>query len=965
MKEIETIQRKRQLRSLSVNKDVLDPILAFVISMLGFLFLAFAWHMEPFGDSTVLASDLDAQYSPFIWSWLNHLRDVLEGEHFINNFSYMDNLGAGKNVFGILGYYTASPFVYIVGLFGLENVYLAIWFLIVLKNSIAAALMTIFIRSKMTNKESHIAIVLGLLYAFNSYSILFSFNIMWIDAYALLPLTLLFADRFIEKENKRIHIGFILTLVVLFVSQFYMAYMVGIFTFLYLVFRIVEEVYCKNNNQVLKKTKTIILNFISHAIISALLSSFFLFPAIYDTLVNRDQTSYAFVNDIVKDTEIDQNPLILFQSFFLGNFGSFNEVLSGGRPFFFTSVLITLSLIVFFFSSAFSKKEKIVYGSLIGFMLLSFTIIRLDIAWHAFDEPNWFYHRYSFCLIPITLIIGLKVYEKLCKRMIEKRIILISGLVMYLILVITDSFVIGAYDDAQVVLNIVFIALYVFYMIGIEKEKWHEQLKNMSKICSFLLVLSVSIEAIFVNNNLSMHASAFTSGTKSFYYEDAFSVVGDCIELGRSHTDAFRSEIEGDRIRGVDNLTAGSYMDYSSISLFNTNSNKPFARFIKNFGHMTAYNYFATQYDYAAMPTDAFFSIGTIITEREYENATLIATGNMYENQDIDEMPIYAYSNPYIFPLGFAVQDSAMAFDFYSLETNYENKNYFTMQNEWYRSMFGNAFSVDIYDTYEDILIGEPTIINGFRFPEQIDFEYAPQEYTREDAFANENIPDGQEYVKKIIASNIELPTVLEYSFEAQYTGEHYINYSVLTVPTPIVIYVDDQEINSLSGYSQFSSVTRLGYYEKGEMINVSIISIDVNLVEYLGIYFACLNEEAFISGYEMIRPNLSNVTMTDYEQGYVTFNTNLSEGEMLLTTIPYEAGWTCYVDGVETEITPYQGALIAVDVGSGSHEVVLEFVAPGLVPGFVVSAATIGVLVVAGFVQIILKSRSKSSQNK
>ena len=58
----------------------------------------------------------------------------------------------------------------------------------------------------------------------------------------------------------------------------------------------------------------------------------------------------------------------------------------------------------------------------------------------------------------------------------------------------------------------------------------------------------------------------------------------------------------------------------------------------------------------------------------------------------------------------------------------------------------------------------------------------------------------------------------------------------------------------------------------------------------------------------------------------------------MILTSIPFEDGWTAYVDGVETEIKPYQEALIALDVAPGHHDVRLQYAPPGIKAGAVLS---------------------------
>ena len=60
---------------------------------------------------------------------------------------------------------------------------------------------------------------------------------MWLDGYLLLPLFLLY--RKLISDNRVA--GIIVTLFPLFITNYYIAYMVGIFSFLYLIVRLCEN----------------------------------------------------------------------------------------------------------------------------------------------------------------------------------------------------------------------------------------------------------------------------------------------------------------------------------------------------------------------------------------------------------------------------------------------------------------------------------------------------------------------------------------------------------------------------------------------------------------------------------------------------------------------------------------------------------------------------------------------------
>ena len=60
------------------------------------------------------------------------------------------------------------------------------------------------------------------------------------------------------------------------------------------------------------------------------------------------------------------------------------------------------------------------------------------------------------------------------------------------------------------------------------------------------------------------------------------------------------------------------------------------------------------------------------------------------------------------------------------------------------------------------------------------------------------------------------------------------------------------------------------------------------------------------------------------------------------MLSIPADEGWTLYVDGKETEITPLADALIGVHLTEGTHTIRLHYTTPGLKAGAAISGVAI-----------------------
>ena len=156
------------------------PIVAFAISLFMMLFFYVMNNIAPFGNQTILCSDLFHQYTPF----LVELSDkIASGESFI----YSIGNGLGSTFIGNFFNYACSPFNLIALLFGKENIQSSIAIIIALKVSLSAFTSS-YIFKKLTNHNKLDVTLFGLLYTFSAFFISFYWNIMWYDAVYMLPI---------------------------------------------------------------------------------------------------------------------------------------------------------------------------------------------------------------------------------------------------------------------------------------------------------------------------------------------------------------------------------------------------------------------------------------------------------------------------------------------------------------------------------------------------------------------------------------------------------------------------------------------------------------------------------------------------------------------------------------------------------------------------------------------------------
>ncbi len=103
-------------------------------------------------------------------------------------------------------------------------------------------------------------------------------------------------------------------------------------------------------------------------------------------------------------------------------------------------------------------------------------------------------------------------------------------------------------------------------------------------------------------------------------------------------------------------------------------------------------------------------------------------------------------------------------------------------------------------------------------------------------------------------------------------------------------------------------------------------------------LYLRSLNEEAFERGYEELADE--PLTVTEYTDTGLEGNVTVKEDGYLFTSIPYEKGWSLYVDGKKTEIEPFCQAFIGARLSKGEHEISLKYIPEGFVAGSIISGA-------------------------
>lgn len=153
---------------------------------------------------------------------------------------------------------------------------------------------------------------------------------------------------------------------------------------------------------------------------------------------------------------------------------------------------------------------------------------------------------------------------------------------------------------------------------------------------------------------------------------------------------------------------------------------------------------------------------------------------------------------------------------------------------------------------------------------------------------------------------------------------------------TKIRIYVNGEEQN----YERLQYQTyHVGHLIKGTNVEVEYyFSAGVPDNTSARLTIATLNGAAFDQAYEGWADNQLNINK--FEDGYVKGHISVDEAGLMFTSIPYDSGWTAYVDGRKTDIQTVAGAFIALDLEKGDHVIEFKYFPRGLKSGLIFTFA-------------------------
>lgn len=862
----------------------------------------YCFDLIPFGDKTILRMDLYHQYGPLFAEFY---------ERFVNadSFLYSWTSGGGGTFLGNFYNYLSSPFALVMLLVGHKNMPEAIAIMIILKAITASYTFSYFIRKKYTPEESPLTSAFGVLYACSGFFIAYYWNVMWIDSFYLFPLVMLGIDKIIKERKASLYI---VTLTLTFLTNYYMAYMVCIFSVLFFIYNYFIEYEfsstyfgrLKERENNIKSTLSWAFNnlrnsrffdtgsiFAISSVFAAFLSAFALLP-VYFILQNCSATSGTFPEEL-------KTYFSIFD--FLANHLAYLDptIRSSGDdvlPNIYCGVLTVMLVPLFIFSNKISGKEKIFSCAILGIMFASCYTNYLNYIWHGFHFPNDLPYRFSYMYSFLLLIFAFRALTFI-KEYTRRQIIGVGTATIFFVIMVQE---IGSknFSEVGVWICIAFIGIYCLALSVLNN-------KSFPKIAVAALILcSCCAEYIVANtNNYSMDQpkTNFVSD-----YDD-FQILKNKID-----------EYEGNENYRMELTSLRARMDpcwyyYNGVSTF---SSMAYEKVSNMQYHLGMFGNYINSYTYHRQTPvyNAFFALDYIVDNDQ--GSTAVMNDSYYERL-FSNGKFTAYKNNYSLPIAFRANEEIARW-------SHDNSNPFEVQ----ASLFADTTGIN--DVYTDLELDKISTNNTeCNYEDYGDSGCYPYTVTGDLADAS-----------------------LTYDLTVKESGNAYLYFKTGSNSVERITVTLSNGISLSQAIDTKPYVLDLGYLEKGDSVSV-FAPVKEDMSGYTYLYAVTLNDKQFQKGFNQL--NADSLQITDFKETKIEGTMNASEDGVIFTSINYDTGWSVYIDGEKVnkdDIVAIGDALLGVRVTKGTHTVTFKYMPEGLLLGAILSVLALTTVLLLLFIK-------------
>ena len=460
--------------------------------------------ITPFGDKTWLVYDMKRQYVDYY----SYYKTLLSGE---NNILYSSAIALGAGAVGFYTYYLSSPALLLLVFFDRLHIPEAITLMIGIKIALSAGGCDLFmyhyikrVNDGSIKGERVHTFIFAFSYAFCAFIISNSVNPMWLDVFAVMPISIWMLDRLIYEKAK---IGYILSLAFMLWCNYYITFMICFFIVMWTCYRLIME----PKDFPGRLIRVGLCSFWAVCLDAVLLvpTAIELLGSPKDIFVLGLETTKGnlWIRDIAAKMwflSYDRNQTIF------------------GTPLIYAGALMVFMVFLYMMNSAVKTKEKLCM-IIIGFIFwVSFAFDMVNLIWHAGMEPSGYPYREAFLYVFICLLCSCRCFNRLDGIDLKRVLLTMLLSVSVFMFVLT-----GDYDFVDrdfvvcnsilITLVFVFVFAYVFLTTGGRFPRTNKT-KTIGKVVIIILIM-VQMSELFLDSVYIYREQTFVNMLSKSDYE--------------------------------------------------------------------------------------------------------------------------------------------------------------------------------------------------------------------------------------------------------------------------------------------------------------------------------------------------------------------------------------------------------------------------------------------------------------
>ena len=673
------------------------------------------------------------------------------------------------------------------------------------------------------------------------------------------------------------------------ISNYYIGYFTCVFTLF--VFFAIAVIECKGIKDFFIKLWLIIRS----SVIGIALGAFILIPA-YEGL----KLTYSINNQFPQT-------LKWYEKWYdiLANLISYSEpAKKEGLPNFACGMLAVVLFGVFLFSAGIKIREKISISSLLVLIFVSCNLNVLNFIWHGFHATNQIPYRFAFIFCFLLVAAAYRAYDVMTAKGIK--------IYQLVLLVLAPAFIFGLNvwksmkTDAGFSFDGAFRASVFItgaYLLVFIAGKIFPFKNNSVRLNVINAALAASVIAELTSNTIigvkTVGASSYTS------YPYLNKNVQALLGVMREDDYSPFSRVE---MTSTYTLNDGATYGYNGVSQFSSMANVSVTKYFRKLGLYASEAGNRYYYRNSTPMVNDLLGINYIISKSGALNNSAMS---LMEIAEADNS--HLYRSKYPMSIGFMMNSNILKLELAAADNPFE---------------FQNDIVTLATGTKQGIFTRQP--IRDYTF------NNAEGQKTDFGTFSFDVTDQKEKASATLIYDGVE--------------GAYLYGYAKNGPAETIDVKCDGQIADSGISADDYPIVFPMGNGQEGSTFEATLNFEEDRAAGAFTVQVYALNEEAFNKAYSELADE--QLELTEFSDTKIKGIINVKRRGILYLSIPYERGWSIYVDGKKVSTTKIFDAMLGAEIGPGEHEIELKYFPDGLGKGIIISISATFLfilLVVAG----------------